>query len=178
MSYDDVHKALKELRGVARQYRCVSCGKQAEQWAYRYNGDPELASGHGPYSEDIQGCYQPMCASCHRKHDLEKDPRLREIYRSLGRQVGLLPATEASILSLKKARAAQSPEDKKKQGEHMGRVHAERLKNDPTYAEQHREYSRRNALKRRKCSQCDLVSHPPGIARHQKSSGHSGYTDL
>lgn len=177
MSYDDVHKELKKQRGAARNYRCVTCGQQAQQWAYRYNGNPELSSDAGPYSEDLE-CYQPMCASCHRKHDLEKDERLRSMYQELGREVGLLPATPASLRSLEKARAAQSPEDKRKQGEHMGRLHAERLKNDPAYAEKHREYSRRNALARRKCDECALESHPPGIGRHQKASGHVGYTDL
>lgn len=31
--------------------------------------------------------------------------------------------------------------------------------------------------RRRKCKQCDLVSHPAGIGRHQKASGHSGYEE-
>lgn len=203
-TYRQIHDELYEVRGLASGFPCVSCREQASEWAYRYNGDPEIPRtlDRGPYSENIQDCYQPMCMSCHRKHDFEKDPWLKAVYseigsrlgreqaerflrdpefaerrRELGRKVGLLPATPASLVSLEKARATQTPEDQKKRGEHMGRVHAERLKIDPEYAEQHREYSRRNARKRRRCS-CGLVSHPPGIARHQKSTNHEGYEDI
>jgi phosphohistidine phosphatase SixA len=204
MNYRDIHDALQEQRGSASEQACVSCGGAAQEWAYRYNGEPEVprTANHGPCSEDLFGCYQPMCVSCHRHHDIENDPwlsmalqengrRLAAVQaerlrsepefaakrRQLGRQVGLLPAGPAVLESLKKARATQTPEAMKERGEHMGRTHAERLKNDPEYAEQHREYSRRNARKRRRCS-CGLVSHPPGVARHQKSTNHEGYEDL
>lgn len=49
---------------------------------------------------------------------------------------------------------------------------------DPAYAEHMREVARAQMARRRACAECDLVSHPAAVGRHQKASGHSGYEDV
>jgi hypothetical protein len=128
--YVTVHNLLRRERGRASDHPCISCGGRAEQWAYQYNGDPELRYEPvgTPYSEDIHGCYAAMCRKCHRKMDTEVDERLRLAVQEGGQRLGAL----------------------------RGSIKANRIV--------------------RTC-ECGLTAHPGAIGMHQKSSGHTRYTD-
>lgn len=182
-TYAEVHELLLKERGRASEQLCV-CGKPAQEWSYQYNGNPELYLGPGkklPYCEDVYVGYEARCKKCHRVFDLANDPTLRNVMGENGRSTGNL-ATEASQkaarANLVVARAAITDEVRRRTGKALGRLRVERLKADPEYAAQVSEQSRKNASTKRKCLQCGLVSHPPGIGTHQKASGHKGYTDI
>lgn len=69
VSYSQAHLRLKTDRGRADQYECVTCGGNAREWAYMGGCPNELRDRVGkPYSLD-QSKYEPMCVSCHRRHD-------------------------------------------------------------------------------------------------------------
>lgn len=91
-----------------------------------------------------------MCARCHRQFDIEQDPRVGDAAKACGVW--------------------------------RGGLNRERLKSDPEYAERMRGINQRVARqvnsRRRKCQECGMESHPAGIGKHQKASGHSGYMDL
>lgn len=68
VSYAQAHLRLKKDRGRPDRLACISCGKQAREWAYM-GGDPdELTEDGKAYSLD-QSRYEPMCFPCHRRHD-------------------------------------------------------------------------------------------------------------
>lgn len=69
VSYSQAHLRLKVDRGVAALYDCIMCGGSAAEWAYM-GGDPnESIDDIGrKYSLD-QSLYEPMCVTCHRRHD-------------------------------------------------------------------------------------------------------------
>jgi hypothetical protein len=73
-SYRAIHKRLRADRGRAADLPCNSCGKSAREWAYLYNGDPELTDPEGRKYAMNTACYAPMCVSCHRKWDHQQDP--------------------------------------------------------------------------------------------------------
>lgn len=206
-SYAAVHGSIREERGPASTHPCFDCGGVARDWSYQYNGSPEIVDPRGRrYADDVWGCYVPRCGRCHAAFDAPRNPEAQEARRNrarvlgeknkerfgsdpefaaarreLGRKVGLLRTdkkTAAARKNLKIARASIPPETKKETGRKLGKLRSERLKNDPVYAEEQREQSRRNASIRRRCSECGLESHPPGIARHHRSSGHTGYTEI
>lgn len=201
MTATKVHTRLREERGRAAEYVC-ECGQPAVDWAYQYNGDPELYDPKGrPYSEDI-GCYAPMCRGCHRRLDVSTDPRLVGRYRELGRkQVQYLAGLRESDPDF----AAKMKEVGQKLGAHQLKLRQE----NPVYDIRMREIGKRNiraALQstkdrmsdpefaakvsadraaaarqansiKRTCAECGKTATPAGIGRHQKSSGHKGYTD-
>lgn len=59
-AYQTRHRRLKKARGRAKEYGCISCPKQAFDWAQKHGTD-----GESP--ED----YDPMCRSCHLKRDAD-----------------------------------------------------------------------------------------------------------
>lgn len=69
-TYETVHIRVKLQRGPARNYPCVSCGKQARDWAYDHTDPNERSDPNGsrPYSLDLD-CYRAMCVPCHRAFD-------------------------------------------------------------------------------------------------------------
>lgn len=68
VGYDQAHLRIKKDRGRPSWYACVSCGQQAEEWAYMGGCPNELIEEHKRYSLD-QSRYKPMCIVCHRRHD-------------------------------------------------------------------------------------------------------------
>lgn len=148
LTYDDVHKMLRDTRGSASEYRCAECGDWAHEWAYQHSaGDSELYGGEGttyPYSTDPSD-YAPMCKSCHRS----LDQRLR--WQD--------PAHRANVST--KARAQVLEQWK-----------------DPEFRAIRSACGAAVAGMRRKCADCGQVSNPSGVARHQRASGHTGYRDL
>lgn len=68
-----VHSWLRADRGRASEFVCP-CGERAREWAYQYTSTDEKADERGyKFSLDL-GDYLPMCVSCHRKMDHQKDP--------------------------------------------------------------------------------------------------------
>lgn len=68
VSYAQAHFRLKVDRGRPSGYACVTCGGPAKHWAYT-GGDPDELTERGlRYSLD-QSRYEPMCVSCHTRHD-------------------------------------------------------------------------------------------------------------
>jgi NAD-dependent SIR2 family protein deacetylase len=57
-SYDVWHNRVRKARGPARDYKCVDCGGQAEDW-----------STADPFSDDVRVRFQPRCRKCHRRYD-------------------------------------------------------------------------------------------------------------
>ena len=66
--YGSIHQRLRVERGPASAQGCVDCGGQAHHWSFDYTDLDAHLSAWGPYSSDLD-CYQPRCASCHRKFD-------------------------------------------------------------------------------------------------------------
>lgn len=62
VNYFRMHARLREARGSATTYRCVDCGRQAEQWAWVHDEDPC----------DFDN-YVPMCRPCHKRYDAKPD---------------------------------------------------------------------------------------------------------
>jgi hypothetical protein len=69
--YQGVHARLYRQRGRADGHRCAHCERGARDWAYDYSpDDPHVKYEAGrPFSVDLNR-YMPLCASCHKKHDL------------------------------------------------------------------------------------------------------------
>jgi len=57
-SYSTRHWRVVQARGKAREYDCVRCGRQAQEWSQIHG-----KSGESPNH------YRPMCCSCHQKYD-------------------------------------------------------------------------------------------------------------
>ena len=84
-TYRQIHLLLKETRGPARDYDCVSCGKPAAEWAYQYEGEQELRDENGHWAHSLNpDDYLPMCLFCHRQLDMERDPSMAELRRQGG----------------------------------------------------------------------------------------------
>ena len=66
-AYKAVHLRLRNKRGKAADYPCVTCGQPARHWAYKNGG------GGKPFSTDLDD-YEPRCVPCH--HKLDRPPRL------------------------------------------------------------------------------------------------------
>jgi hypothetical protein len=80
-----IHGHLYADRGPAWKQKC-ECGLPAEEWAYQYNGSPELISPDGAkYSTDIWNCYKAMCVWCHKALDYKMDPDRYSIRRQKAR---------------------------------------------------------------------------------------------
>lgn len=54
-----IHKRLNKKIGKAKNYKCVDCDKQAEDWSNNKNHI---------YTENPED-YSPRCKSCHKKYD-------------------------------------------------------------------------------------------------------------
>jgi hypothetical protein len=69
---------LVKARGKASEYRCISCGDIAEEWAYDHSvPDPDVkydVEKSLPYSLEIFR-YIPMCVPCHRYFDAKRKQR-------------------------------------------------------------------------------------------------------
>ena len=73
---------------------------------------------------------------------------------------------------------ARVREAARNRGQEWGRSRTRRLGEDEDFRRKVSETSRAAMAIRRQCSECGLVSHPAGIGRHFKYSGHAGYIQL
>jgi hypothetical protein len=75
IGYGTAHDRVRKVRGKAQEHRCVGCGGQAAQWAYRHGTERLLLDHRGkPYSNDPND-YDPMCIRCHRIADNYREAR-------------------------------------------------------------------------------------------------------
>lgn len=58
LTYKGIHTKLVREIGKANEFECVDCGKQAHEWSYVHDTDPQ----------DIDN-YDPRCRSCHKLYD-------------------------------------------------------------------------------------------------------------
>lgn len=68
VSYSQAHLRLKNDRGRPDGHTCLSCGQQANEWAYMGGCPNELVEHGKRYSTD-QSRYEPLCFVCHRRQD-------------------------------------------------------------------------------------------------------------
>lgn len=71
LDYDAMHERIKEQRGKARLFSCITCGCQAQEWAYQHTDPEPRVSEHGCLFTDDVMAYEPMCRRCHRAYDAE-----------------------------------------------------------------------------------------------------------
>lgn len=152
-TYDQMHHGLEWHYGPASNRTCSGCERPANNWCYQYPATGEKISPEGQrYSERFED-YAPMCWSCHKKFDYTKDPRIRE---SMGRNL----ARGEGWKVLERRRLADP--------ELAQRLYVIRSANGRVAG------AATNAI-RRACAECGLTSNPPGVGRHQKFSGHTGW---
>lgn len=163
MNYYQMHRALDASRGKASSHHC-RCGEPAQDWAYQHTaGEDELVEDGLPFSLNPDD-YEPMCRSCHAELD------------DTGAKIG--PKTRAAQLR----RLEEDPafrDLKTSVARSMTAARVERAEADPEFKEHLRAASVRGATAgakiRRKCEECNVKSHPVGIGRHQKATGHTGW---
>lgn len=147
-TYSRIHETLRREIGPASQFTC-DCGQPALEWAYQFTGNPELQdeNGRGPHSLDPAD-YAPMCRPCHLAFDVEHDPTIADKQRESGRR--------------------------------NAATRVERMRADPAFDKRIRETNSQNGVATtsiyRRCLECDKEGNPGVIGRHQKSSGHQGWT--
>jgi hypothetical protein len=145
-SYQWIHIHLRETLGPAANFQCP-CGAQAAQWAYQYLGHGEEMRDHaGTYSTDPRD-YLPMCASCHVKLDVSRNPLYGERLRERAMK------GRASIARLRR----EDPS------------YAERAREASRRGGQAAAYALRL---REKCPGCDLTTALGPLALHRRSTGH------
>lgn len=71
--YSGAHDRVRYDRGHAREYKCIDCGTQAQNWCYDHEDLNEMHEVHRgqalTYSLDSDH-YDPRCISCHKKFDM------------------------------------------------------------------------------------------------------------
>lgn len=173
MTIGEVHSTLTNIIGPASSYPCISCHKQARDWAYQHTGETLRAPGGQAYSIDVAD-YAPMCRSCHNQMDRRLQPHIQEAmnagirewaerehyniaarYRALGHANKGKPHCAVNAASARKAL-----EEKRKDPEFVARLAS----------------TRKSAHQQlRVCARCGKESTTFGIGNHQKWSGHVGY---
>lgn len=71
-AYVTAHDRIRRVRGKASARDCVTCGRQAHDWAYNHEQpDPqEIINEAGLVYSDDPSYYTPMCRKCHRQFDV------------------------------------------------------------------------------------------------------------
>lgn len=180
VTYATAHARVARSRGKASEYLCDLCPRRASDWAYNYTDPEELAEDGRPYSLDATR-YAPMCKSCHRLHDFEKDPAMRE--RFLGGSAHAHVARAALAEKIRTdpdfservkdhARGMATPESRAAGGTASHRKRREDPAADLAYRAARRETGLAVSKTRRVCS-CGMESNPGAIGRHQKATGHT-----
>lgn len=180
VTYATAHARVARSRGKASEYLCDLCPRRASDWAYNYTDPEELAEDGRPYSLDVTR-YAPMCKSCHRLHDFEKDPAMRA--RLLGASAHSHVARAALAEKIRTdpdfaervknhARTMATPESRAAGGAASHRKRREDPEADLAYREARRETGIAVSKIRRVCS-CGMESNPGAIGRHQKATGHT-----
>lgn len=76
LSYITVHRRLRRDRGYANTHTCVTCGQQADEWAYDHKDPAGLKDRRNGMAYSVnQAHYMPMCRSCHRLFDADASGR-------------------------------------------------------------------------------------------------------
>ena len=92
VEYSGAHSRIKYLWGPAKQYPCVTCGKQSSNWAYD-GTDPEQLFGSNGVGYSIYSrypeFYKPMCWSCHSAEDRANLTNEVVEYRTWKQRTGL-----------------------------------------------------------------------------------------
>jgi hypothetical protein len=166
--HDDVtHQRLRREQGSASLQRCVSCPRQAYEWAYQHTGRPE----------DLDS-YSPMCRSCHRKLDHQKSEVLQETWAKSRHDLTLEDHRAGGVASPHPG-GPLTQEQAAAMGRAGGNARSRRMKEDPEMRQKMINVAQANRPRgQRKCAECDLVSTVPGLGNHQKHSGHSGWEEV
>lgn len=71
LTYNALHIRIRDQRGAAADLACITCGGPAQHWAYQHNDPDEMQDAETGlvFSEDVEGCYEPMCVPCHIRWD-------------------------------------------------------------------------------------------------------------
>lgn len=191
MDYLKAHENIRDTRGKAAEYPCISCGKRAKDWAYQY---PESASPLSDpkgrlYTTDPAD-YAPMCFGCHVTFDRSKERRLRDVVADNARRLSAALAerrkTDPELDERMRAASrrnldlGRSPEQTRAAAASGGAARASRYAADPVYREEFRKMVSRNGVKATKtinarrvvCGDCALESTPGPMGRHFRASGH------
>lgn len=68
-TYPWMHERLRNTRGPAAKFICVTCARPADEWSYDHNDLKPLIDDQGRnYSTDTTR-YSPRCRPCHRRVD-------------------------------------------------------------------------------------------------------------
>lgn len=158
-SYDSVHWALEKYLGKARSYRC-SCGRPALDWAYQYNAENQELSEERPdgsvrlYGTHLTENYAPMCRSCHKLLDFDKEPeKFQKVVDTF----------------VEMASRPKSPE-------HSAKIWESR-KSDPEGMQKHTELvsftMKRTNARKFKCLECGHENNAGNMGIHRKKTGHT-----
>lgn len=172
MTYESVHRALREIIGPASGFACSSCGGPAQHWALQYAGGEHehLVSEEGrAYSESLCD-YAPMCRACHARLDWAEDERVA-LLRRAGCYRGGIAVADRWKRDLEFADAGR-----RRQSDIM----KQRWQIDARFAEESRVRLARNSALgvgvRRCCNGCGKETRPGPLVLHQRASGHVGWT--
>jgi hypothetical protein len=170
--YAQAHEAVFEARGKASDYPCAKCGGPARDWSYDYQDPEQLVEDRHPYSLDVDH-YLPMCRLCHRRHEIESDPRVLEAFRAsgkanvafaqAGRALKFQTDPEFAEKTRAHARSMATPESRSRGGK------SAMAKMD---SEAHSRAGLKSSKIRKKCSECGLETNPGALGRHLKATGH------
>lgn len=92
--YACVHKRMQREVGHASNFKCQSCGNQAEEWAYLGgcpNEQVQIVNGAALRFSADQSRYQPMCKKCHRPIDESGSRELNELGEYIGNSPEYVP---------------------------------------------------------------------------------------
>lgn len=162
LTYDEIHKLIREVCGPASEYLCVACDGTARDWAFQYPEGGVLRDDNGfAYSEDLNA-YAPMCHGCHARFDHQKDPD------RMGRGLAAVSSrrkTDSEFdnkmreaakkgLATVEERRESDPEFAERMRNHSrsasslgGAAHRKRIENNPAHAEHNRENARKGGIK-------------------------------
>lgn len=128
-TYEAAHLRVRRARGSATQWRCISCGEMAQQWAYREGSPRELAGERTlrrrgtsltckvRWSPDPAD-YDPLCVPCHGRSTRVdwgagqlRDPEIRRA-RERARYAAAVatPEGRAAYNARKRARPRRAPQ--------------------------------------------------------------------
>lgn len=184
-SYEGVHQRLRDEHGRASEHLCVDCGKQARDWSYDHGAEAEKLDERGwPYDPTGQA-YSPRCSPCHTAHDNRDGSRGRR--GGLARNEALGPEGIRRIAKLGHAarRASLTDEEFTEFQRQASRARWSRVidvdaelrpMREAHTPETLRAGGRKTGKMRRRCNDCGLVTSPGPLGRHQRATGHTGFT--
>ena len=156
MNYAQVHALTRKVRGRARNYRCVSCGGQAAEWALR----PELTVfGESRFSQDIYD-YQAMCNTCHARMDTAGQPKPTSGGPGKPKTPSHRAKLAAHLQSEAMRESARQVGSRPKSELHKRRIGEGQLRN------------------KRECISCGKITTPGAMGVHLKGAGHIGWKEL